>query len=64
MVTAGSIKFLQGKFMMRNHRIMNIKVKMIKLNSNSVAVDELKDVKKAEKLNRDSNRNLIINNIN
>ena len=31
MVTAGSIKFLQGKFMMRNHRIMNIKVKMTKL---------------------------------
>ena len=29
---------------------LNIKVKMIKLNSNSVAVDELKDVKKAEKL--------------
>ena len=29
---------------------LNIKVKMIKLNSNSVAVDELKDVKKAEKI--------------
>jgi len=29
---------------------LNIKVKMIKLNSNSVAVDEPKDVKKAEKL--------------
>ena len=29
---------------------LNIKIKMIKLNSNSVAVDEVKDVKKAEKL--------------
>lgn len=29
---------------------LDIKVKMIKLNSNSVAVDEIKDVKKAEKL--------------
>ena len=29
---------------------MNIKIKMIKLNSNSVAVDEIKDVKKAENL--------------
>ena len=29
---------------------LNIKIKMVKLNSNSVAVDEIKDVKKAEKL--------------
>ena len=29
---------------------LNIKIKMIKLNSNSVAVDEISDVKKAEKL--------------
>lgn len=29
---------------------LGIKIKMIKLNSNSVAVDELKDIKKAEKL--------------
>lgn len=29
---------------------LNIKIKMIKLNSNSVAVDEIKDVKKAENL--------------
>ena len=27
-----------------------IKIKMVKLNSNSVAVDEIKDVKKAEKI--------------
>ena len=31
---------------------LGIKVKMIKLNSNSVAVDEIKDVKKAEKIIR------------
>tara|TARA_B110000037_G_scaffold46644_1_gene57211 strand:+ start:481 stop:705 length:225 start_codon:yes stop_codon:yes gene_type:complete len=31
---------------------LGIKIKMIKLNSNSVAVDEVKDVKKAEKLIR------------
>ena len=29
---------------------LNIKIKMVKLNSNSVAVDEIKDVKKAEKI--------------
>jgi len=29
---------------------LGVKIKMIKLNSNSVAVDELKDVKKAEAL--------------
>ena len=29
---------------------LNIKIKMVKLNSNSVAVDEKKDVKKAEKV--------------
>ena len=29
---------------------LNEKIKMVKLNSNSVAVDEIKDVKKAEKL--------------
>ena len=29
---------------------LNIKIKMIRLNSNSVAVDEIKDVKKAEKV--------------
>ena len=29
---------------------LNIKIKMVKLNSSSVAVDEIKDVKKAEKL--------------
>ena len=28
----------------------NIKIKMVKLNSNSVAVDEKSDVKKAEKI--------------
>jgi len=27
-----------------------IKIKMVKLNSNSVAVDEIKDIKKAEKI--------------
>ena len=26
------------------------KIKMVKLNSNSVAVDEIKDIKKAEKI--------------
>ena len=31
---------------------LGIKIKMIKLNSNSIAVDEVKDVKKAEKLIR------------
>lgn len=31
---------------------LGIKIKMIKLNSNSVAVDEIKDVKKAEKIIR------------
>ena len=29
---------------------LGIKIKMIKLNSNSLAVDEIKDVKKAEKV--------------
>ena len=29
---------------------LNEKIKMVKLNSNSVAVDEVKDVKKAEKI--------------
>ena len=29
---------------------LNIKIKMIKLDSNSVAVDEVKDIAKAEKL--------------
>ena len=29
---------------------LGIKIKMIKLNSNSVAVDEIADVKKAEKI--------------
>ena len=29
---------------------MDEKIKMVKLNSNSVAVDEMRDVKKAEKL--------------
>ena len=29
---------------------LNVKVKMVRLNSNSVAVDEIKDVKKAEKI--------------
>ena len=29
---------------------LNEKIKMIKLNSNSIAVDEISDVKKAEKL--------------
>ena len=29
---------------------LNEKIKMVKLNSNSVAVDEIRDVKKAEKL--------------
>ena len=29
---------------------LGVKIKMIKLNSNSVAVDEISDVKKAEKL--------------
>ena len=33
-----------------------IKIKMVKLNSNSVAVDELKDVKKAEKILKKKNR--------
>ena len=33
-----------------------IKIKMVKLNSNSVAVDELKDVKKAEKILKKRNR--------
>ena len=28
----------------------NIKIKMIKLNSNSIAIDEVEDVKKAEKI--------------
>ena len=32
---------------------LGIKIKMIKLNSNSVAVDEISDVKKAEKILRD-----------
>tara|TARA_Y100000816_G_scaffold163605_1_gene117131 strand:+ start:10086 stop:10814 length:729 start_codon:yes stop_codon:yes gene_type:complete len=31
---------------------LNIKIKMVKLNSNSVAVDEINDVKKAEKILR------------
>jgi 3-deoxy-manno-octulosonate cytidylyltransferase (CMP-KDO synthetase) len=34
---------------------LGVKVKMIRLQSNSVAVDEIKDVKKAEKLIRDKN---------
>ena len=34
---------------------LNIKIKMIRLNSNSVAVDVLEDVKKAEKLLRNKN---------
>ena len=29
---------------------LGIKIKMIKLNSNSIAVDEIKDVKKVEKI--------------
>ena len=29
---------------------MGIKIKMVRLHSNSIAVDEIKDVKKAEKL--------------
>ena len=36
----------------------NIKIKMVKLNSNSVAVDEKKDVKKAEKILIKSLKNL------
>ena len=32
---------------------LNEKIKMVKLNSNSVAVDEIQDVKKAEKLLKD-----------
>lgn len=36
----------------------NIKIKMVKLNSNSVAVDEKKDVKKAEKIMIKSLKNL------
>ena len=35
---------------------MEIKIKMVKLNSNSVAVDELKDIKKAEKILKKKNR--------
>ena len=34
---------------------LGVKIKMVKLQSNSVAVDEIKDVKKAEKLIRDKN---------
>lgn len=34
---------------------LNIKIKMIRLNSNSVAVDEIQDVKKAEKLLKANN---------
>mgnify|MGYP001394105077 CR=1 FL=1 len=34
---------------------LNEKIKMVKLNSNSVAVDEIKDVKKAEKLLKKKN---------
>ncbi len=34
---------------------LNVKIKMIRLNSNSVAVDEIKDVKKAEKLLKKKN---------
>ena len=33
-----------------------IKIKMVKLNSNSIAVDELKDVKKVEKILKKKNR--------
>ena len=36
---------------------LGIKIKMIKLNSNSVAVDEISDVKKAEKILRDKIKN-------
>ena len=35
---------------------VGVKIKMIKLNSNSVAVDELKDVKKAERLIKIKNK--------
>ena len=35
---------------------LNEKIKMVKLNSNSVAVDEIADVKKAEKLLIKKNR--------
>ena len=35
---------------------LNEKIKMIKLNSNSIAVDEIADVKKAEKLLIKKNR--------
>jgi 3-deoxy-manno-octulosonate cytidylyltransferase (CMP-KDO synthetase) len=42
---------------------LDIKIKMIKLNSNSVAVDEIKDVKKAEKILR-SKQNLTLRSYN
>ena len=35
---------------------LGIKIKMIKLNSNSVAVDEISDVKKAEKIIKQRNK--------
>jgi 3-deoxy-manno-octulosonate cytidylyltransferase (CMP-KDO synthetase) len=37
---------------------LNIKIKMVKLNSNSVAVDELADVKKAEKIIKNKRPNI------
>ena len=36
---------------------LGCKIKMIKLNSNSVAVDEIKDVKKAEKILKQRKKN-------
>ena len=38
---------------------LDIKIKMVKLNSNSVAVDEISDVKKAEKIIRANNKHKI-----
>ena len=35
---------------------LGIKIKMVKLSSNTVAVDELKDVKKVEKILKKKNR--------
>ena len=35
---------------------LGVKIKMIKLNSNSIAVDEIADVKKAERIIRQKNK--------